>query len=437
MNWPFATKTTFNRSFISSLNSVFSALKQSVGTWFVTEIKTDVEARRTAYHEKLFVSTIIKTISAFTIGSGFTVSSENKDDAKKLNALVKSLGKNWIQIAQELILFGYTDQKATWSDGVQLESIPPENVTTRPGFLSKNYEIDWSHQENTQNIAVKQLYTPERIETYINGTLDNEHTESNIYGFIPIVKLSQAGLSGEFGYSEISPVLLRLIDLYHEVLNAGANIEKIAGEVTPYLFSDDWGEVKKDREDAKEKTDEEVDFVYAKQGADIGILEAKRGADGAIKLLEVIFWNIVGQSRVPEFCFGTSVTGMNTSQEQSTVFIQYCKGKRIEWEQDIKKLLKMAVLVHNKHCKLADRIPESFDFSIEWPDIIKDNKLSKDILQLLIAGGVISNETAYEVGKMTLPLPDWDTEKGRRSEQTTEEDKAIIEQDRREERNVA
>jgi|GEM_PF-4814714 len=426
---PFASNKS---SFPGGFNSAFKALKQSIKNWF-SDSTIGATQRRAAYHKKMFVSPIIKTLTAFTMGQGFTLNCDDPDTEEKLSSLVDNLRSSFIQLTQETLLFGHTDQKVSWNgEEVEIESIPPENVDSRPGFASDVFKLSWDMSDGDQMINVIQKFTADRIDTEINGRKSEEHSKENEYGFIPICSIAQAGLSGEHGESEISEVLLNLINLYHDLLNAGGNIEKLAGsEITPYLFADDWDTIKKSREGDGDQEEGESEFVYAKAGASIGILEAKRGADGVIKLLEVVFWNIVALSRVPEFCYGTSVAGMNTSSEQAAVLVKYCQKKQTEWEQPFKRLIKMMCAVHDHHCKSADRINLKSDFSFVWPDILRDNKLSKEILDILLSEGVISKETAYEVGRQYIKLPAWKIEKERQIEEQKAELDRIVNDDRR------
>lgn len=249
--------------------------------------------------------------------------------------------------------------------------------------------------------------TPTENQEFLPGEL--------VYRQLPVVHVTNEKEPKQiYGNSEYQNLLV-FMRQYHGVLAEG--VKGVIYNSTPVpVFKGVQDDSALEADSHKDKIDSESDDEYADKGKlswgqeSVVYLEGEKGdakflqADDIMpdvkEALKVIFYNVIEASETPEFVFGTAVQSSKSSTEtQMPIMIQKAKRKRTQLSGAIKELVKAYI---DRQIRISN--PDFFQFQnreldirVDFPELVdEDKKLNKEIVQLLLQEGLISDQTAVD-----------------------------------------
>lgn len=413
-----------------------------------------------------FVKPIINSTLAYAMGLRFTVKLAGSDDNKALEAIEKELngvidkefGKiyDWLKYGtRDGDGFIYIDEEGK---PVHLKpetvDVVSDAITGRIlGYnITENVEIvDANTGTKTKYVYLKQYresyiritrmlenQTQEQgtiiyERVFINGEdidtqqLDENNEPIKIEAYedevdrrlLPIIHYKNEPEAGSlYGNSEIQNVLPYL-QKYGGVLDRATDREIYNG--TPVLAMYGISNPKDDKENEPEyeTNDDGEKMLDWQQNTTLYLEDPKAKAEfldipatmeNTSKLLELYFYNIVQASETPEFVFGVAVSSSKASvAEQTPVVVQKAARKREQMKTALIDFIKLYIsrqleLSNPLYFPLQNADPE---LDLEFPSLVdEDNNLTKETIEMLLAEGAISRQTAIELSTIADRIQD-------------------------------
>jgi len=367
--------------------------------------RPDADTLREAYHSNLFVKAIVNITANFVFPSPPTVRSEDEQAEEILNNLYQNYFETFLQAARDASLTGNAFLKVLYTnEGIDVIETFPSKVTIYPNPLDiRDYEkIEIVHQTDpnyARDVAlIKEVWDKKLIRVFVNGTLKSK-VEHGL-GEIPIIHVAYNRFSNElYGTGEINDAVFRLIQQYERLLESVVRSFIYHGK--PMLVA------KVDDPQAFSESIKNVDFtkfpgfVLGKDEA-LEFLEARQVLKDGKDILELIFYNIVILTEVPEFLMGVhQPSSWASTKEQLHPILRKTKRYQSIWKEKLKDLNRMVLKLLEKHEGYKF---ETWETDVEFPEVdVKDIKTYAQALSQLVGAGIMSQDEAKELLKSILP----------------------------------
>ncbi|MCX7731613.1 MAG: phage portal protein [candidate division WOR-3 bacterium] len=374
----------------------------------ISSERLDPTQLKKAYRELPFVAPVVDVTASFIFAGWFEVEAEDEEIAKICNSFYERNKEVIQQAAIESCLFGYTWLVPYWDQGKSYLRLYSPNAITiftdpeNPQLLTKALI-----KTQINNITYQQEITPETWTIRIN---QEEKKGKNPYGIIPIVSVHLNRFSDEmFGSGEISDCLYNTMREYVALRTKACKIEKRQSSLLTISGVRGFETLKPKLESA---TDEKTTFSGTVSGipgiylpdpkGSVQFVESRRGPEGIIELLKMLYHHIIVQSGIPEYLFGVGMPAAQASTKEQRAAIERKTSRlRSFWTTPLQQLNSIILRLHEVH---EFRSFPDKETSIWWGPIFEKDKQAEaetiarrvTALASLYSLGLISRETIYE-----------------------------------------
>ncbi len=245
---------------------------------------------------------------------------------------------------------------------------------------------------------------------------------ANLIGRVPVIHVANRWGADEFYGRPEGDALIPVLQRYGDVIEAAVKGNVRQGRPTPVIEKMGTAEqVRKFWEkfgrretqtlpDGSTETVDVIDFDPDQLLTLGGEAQFKYAAPGSFSkdaetLLSVLFYLIVQHSEIPEAVWGASIPSSRASAEtQMEPFVKWIEKKRGlagEW------LMETARVVLAYLSVIDWRIDPAVGLSIQWSPLTEaDGRLRLDTITWAHGAGVIGDEEARRVGRLTSPPQD-------------------------------
>jgi len=366
--------------------------------------KPDADNLREAYHSNLFIKAIVNISANFVFPAPPTVKCEDKTAEEILNKLYQNYYETFLQSARDASLTGNAFIKVLYNNGVDLIETYPSKVLIFPSpYDIREYErIEITHQPDqnySQNISlVREVWNKNSMEVYINDRLEQRFEHK--LGEIPVIHIAYNRFSNElYGTGDINDAVFKLIQKYEKLLDAV--VESFIYHGKPMLVAHVEDREAFHQEVSKIDFERFPGFVLGKEEK-VEFLEAKQILKDGKDILELIFYNIVILTEIPEFLMGVhQPSSWASTREQLHPIIRKTRRYQNIWKEKLKELNRIVLKFIEKH---EGEKFSTYETVIEFPEVEpKEIKEYAQALSQLVGAGILKQEEAREVLKSVMP----------------------------------
>lgn len=421
--------------------------------------KVDYKLTRGLYHNDLekyklgagFAKPIIDTTVGFMGTPRWTATDEGAqmvldEHMERLRAVLQKVNRNTLRDGdcytriyrkpiEEAVLFKSEKPK------IDLQILPPQSTTPiLDPTTGKTYgyqvitNVSYVENERSYDYDIYEVITAQEITKWYEGndvprelkniTKNSPQTDSNIWGFVPIIHWKNDSEEDEmFGRSDLESVE-PFLKAYHDVMlnslknnkmHAAPKLRLRVSDVAGFLannFGVDINNLKPGEKPRINFSGSDV-IITTHENDEVEFVQANSTMSDSGTLLKFLFYCIIDVSETPEFAFGTALQSSRASvKEQMTPLSKKIERKREMLEQEYKLLARMILCMYEKANSGMDKlIFDSFDTQLEW-DMVVERDMAQEAASLVnyvnalntgITGGFISVETAIDFLAKIIP----------------------------------
>lgn len=362
--------------------------------------RLDYDELDRAYREYPFIKPIVKLSAAMLLANGFEVICEDERAAEDLREFWKRNRGRLRKAARDGALYGDAYMGLSWDKdlaAVVLGNRHPGQVNVHLDELNPDKVTAMEVVVTTGGMTWRQKITPEKIEVTKNGKPDEELTQENPYGMMPLVRVTEDALSNEvYGTGDVDDVVFDFAEMYKDLIKRAHNAESYHGMPVPYAFG-----INPDDVD-ESKVQPGNMLVSTNKDAKCGFLETERGTEGAQSLLKMLYHAFIVQSLTPEYLLGVHMEGSYAStKEQRAPIEMKTEERRDAWTEGIGRVNAVVLRMMEVH---AGRRYKSTQARIEWGPIFEKDKKEEaetertqvEATSLAVQGGLMSQRTGIE-----------------------------------------
>ncbi len=366
--------------------------------------KPDADTLREAYHSNLFIKAIVNITANFVFPAPPTVKCEDKTAQEILNKLYQDYYETFLQSARDASLTGNAFIKVLYNKGIDLIETYPSKVLIFPSpYDIREYErIEVRHQTDpnyTGEISsIKEVFDKEKVQVFVNDKLYSQ-TFHNL-GEIPVIHVAYNRFSNElYGTGDINDAVFKLVQKYEKLLDAV--VQSFIYHGKPMLVAHVEDRDTFHQEISKADFERFPGFVLGKEEK-VEFLEAKQILKDGKDILELIFYNIVILTEVPEFLMGVhQPSSWASTKEQMHPIIRKTKRYQNIWKEKLKELNRIVLKLIEKH---EGEKFSTYETVVEFPEVEqKEIKEYAQALSQLVGAGILKQEEAREVLKSVMP----------------------------------
>jgi len=284
-----------------------------------------------------------------------------------------------------------------------IETYPSKVLIFPSPYNIREYEkIEINHQTDPnytgEVLSIKEIFDKEKVQVFINDRLRSQ-TFHNL-GEIPIIHIAYNRFSNElYGTGDINDAVFKLIQKYEKLLDAV--VQSFIYHGKPMLVAHVEDRDAFHQEISKADFERFPGFVLARDEK-VEFLEAKQILKDGKDILELIFYNIVILTEVPEFLMGVhQPSSWASTKEQMHPIIRKTKRYQNIWREKLKELNRIVLKLIEKH--EGERF-STYETVVEFPEVEqKEIKEYAQALSQLVGAGILKQEEAREVLKSVMP----------------------------------
>lgn len=373
----------------------------------------------------LFARPTAETLADWTLGQGFTASTDNEAVDERLNEFVgdhlddildaykRSLGRgnSYLVVNPDATLTPVSpDQVEVETDPLNIHRVTGYKITSR----LEHYHIIDHYTLSGREVIIKQTGTLDGQPVTLQATTQ---VFENLTGRLPVIHFAEDRSENEIYGHPVTESLVKLFARYDDILNAGLDGAEVMGRPVPVA------EGLEDPEQTKRALATGEETVRDKDGANqtIPIIDFRAlsmlflGKGGSFKfaspgsfsadtvaLLKKLFYLMLEHIRIPEWVWGGAVQSSKASVDaQMPAWIKVIQGR----QRKVKKVLVELLEVWLATVALTEPLATDVKIAIEFPDLAgEDETLSMQWLTLAITNGLITDETALAFINAHAPM---------------------------------
>lgn len=383
----------------------------------------------------LFAKRLCEIDAEWTIGSGFTVSTDNEELDDQLADFIKENLHKFMTLRKDAN--GVGDAYVIVNADASLTMVNPDTVEIITDPLDYTtitaYRITTTLQEAT--IVDEYRVDGRTVTLTIGGKAPVIQNYPNLIGMIPVIHLANDKETNEIYGHPIYDALITLFARYDDVLQKSLDGVEIMGRPIPVA------EGLKDPELAKQENSTRTEDVMDRDGnlhtvpvvdfEDLTMLWLGEGATfkfaapgsfsaDTVAMLKKMFYLMLEHTGIPEWVWGGAVASSMASVEaQKPAFIHYLEGRRIQLECFLLELFE----VYLATLALSEPVPAYEDLEIEWPEL---NPADEQLLLEKIKYADGTNKVTPVTALRLMDLVENPEEEIREAEQLAADDEANL-----------
>ena len=329
----------------------------------------------------LFAKRLCEIDAEWTIGSGFTVDTENEDLDTRLAEFVQDNLDLFMTLRKDASAVG--DAYVIVNADASITIVNPDTVEIITDPLDYTTVIAYRIKTVLQAVTITDEYRLDgrTVTLEQGGKPPIKQDFPNLIGRIPVIHLANDKETNELYGHPIYDALITLFARYDDVLQKSLDGVEIMGRPIPVA------EGLKDPELAKESNSTRSEDVMDKDGnlhtvpvvdfEDLTMLWLGEGASfkfaspepfsaDTVAMLKKMFYLMLEHTGIPEWVWGGAVSSSMASVEaQKPAFIHYLEGRRLQLERFLYDLFE----VYLATLKLSEPVPAYDRLYIEWPEL--------------------------------------------------------------------
>ena len=339
----------------------------------------------------LFAKPIAKIYTAFTLGRGVAVASEDEDTAEDVNKFLKD---NWHEILRSYehsIALG--DMYIIINPDGSLQPVSPEKVEIMTDAVDQTQIIGYKITSSfTKSTIIDEIRLDGRTITITQsspkpGVPNPTVLEfNNLIGRLPVVHIANELSTNELTGHPAYEALLNLFAEYDDVLkNSLAGVKLLSN---PLLVAEDLGDAQKFLDDNKTGTETQknadgknitvpvIDLndleMFAVEGdGTLKFIQPDTFSVDAVAMLKKLFMLMLEHTSIPEWVWGGAVKSSKASVDaQAPAFVLQIMMRRLSAEKWILDLVDIWLRTQALFTPIT--IPD--DISLQWEPVLEEDQ---------------------------------------------------------------
>jgi len=357
----------------------------------------------------LFAKPIVEHITAWSLGDGFRVVTDDEATTAELNAFVELNLHQMIVWMRDGMSLG--DSYLTVNSDGSLTLVPPNQVEIKTNDLDYRDVTSMTVTTVMEKATVEDAYRLDGREIRVKRHNQPEEVQAfpNFIGRLPIVHYPHARQSNEVYGHPIYESLVPLFAEYDDVLTNSLKGVKTMSNPKPVLEGvDDPGE-EMDALATREETytdsagntvtERVIDFDELEIFATSGRFDFKAPSTftgDAWQMMKALFYLMLQHTNVPEWVWGGAIaSSMASVQAQMPAWSKFIDGQRREIERYIREVLEVYLATVALY---TPGIRADVEITIEWPQVAPDDaKLHLEYVKHAGQRGLITGERELEL----------------------------------------
>lgn len=401
--------------------SLFSGLRRVAELFYVRLFGEQVNVEhldpaqlKQAYREIANLRPLVDKVASFILAGGVEIESEDEDAADVLTADYKANDGTLRQAVRESCLYGFTHLLPFWDPGegrkangegrCRLRVYSPSAVQ----FVTEETAEPGDQGPFPRAVITSTIRLRTTIQTITETTWTIESsgrpTQSGVnpLGMIPLVTVHLGRFSDDlFGSSIITDALYQTLREKQVLRAKGLSIERRQSSLL--AVSGGRADIIKPKLEAMDSDKPTIPAIYLPDPkATVGFVESRRGPEGVIELLKMLYHDVIVDGQVPEFLLGVGMPSAQAStREQRAVLEGLISPLRSDWSEGLQQLNRVLLRLHEVHeirSYVTDVTSVTFGPLFEKDAVAEADTLQKKSAALVQLNtlGIVSRETAQE-----------------------------------------